>query len=151
MITCPKCEAPGCVKDGIVKGKQRYLCHACAYRHTVRHRGKSPTLKRQALELYLEGLGFRSIGRLLHCSHVAVYTWIKAFGESIDTLRSAAGVTVIEMDELHSYIGAKKTSVGSEWLWIAMHNSSSTAYWVPAIPPQASNSGRPSRVTPSKP
>ena len=151
MMTCPKCEASGCVKDGMVKGRQRYLCHGCKYRHTVPHRGKSPTLKRQALELYLEGLGFRSIGRLLKCSHVAVYTWIKACGESIDTLRSAAGVTVIEMDELHTYIGAKKTPAGSGWLWIAMQNNSSTAYWVPAIPPQASNYGRPSRVTPSTP
>jgi len=113
MMTCPKCEAHWCVKDGIVKGRQRYLCHACEYRHTVRHRGKSPALTRQALELSLEGLGFRSIGRLLHCSHVAVYTWIKACGESIDTLRSAAGVAVIEMDELQSSIGAKKTRAGS--------------------------------------
>ena len=101
--------------------------------------------------LYLEGLGFRSIGRVLNCSHVAVYTWIKAFGESIDTLRSAAGVAVIEMDELHSYIGAKKTPAGSGWLWIAMQNNSSTAYWVPAIRPRASNYGRPSRATPSTP
>jgi transposase len=151
MMTCPKCEASGCVKDGIVKGRQRYLCHGCKYRHTVPHRGKSPALKRQALELYLEGLGFRSIGRFLKCSHVAVYTWIKAYGESIDTLRSAAGVTVIEMDELHTYIGAKKTPAGSGWLWIAMQNNSSIAYWVPAIPPRASNYGRGSKATPSKP
>ena len=91
MMTCPKCEARGCVKDGIVKGKQRYLCHVCEYRHTVRHRGKSPALKRQALELYLEGLGFRSIGRLLNCSHVAVYTWIKAFGprSAMDLIRAS--------------------------------------------------------------
>ena len=106
-----------------MKGRQRYFCHVCEYRHTVRHRGKSPALKRQALELYLEGLGFRSIGRLLHCSHVAVYTWMKACGESSDTLRSAAGVAVIEMDELHSSIGAKITPVGSGWLWIAIHNN----------------------------
>ena len=151
MMTCPKCEASGCVKDGIVKGRQRYLCHGCKYRHTVSHRGKSPALRRQALELYLEGLGFRSIGRLLNCSHVAVYTWIKAYGESIDTLRSAAGVTVIEMDELHTYIGAKKTPAGSGWLWIAMQDSSSTAYWVPATLPRASNYGRGSKAMPSKP
>ena len=152
MMTCPKCEASPCVKDGIVKGKQRDLCHVCESRHTVRHPGKNPALKRQAVELYLEGLGVRSIGRLLNGSHVAVYTWIKAFGESIDTLRSAAGVAVIEMDELHTYIGigAKKTPVGSGWLWIAMQDRSSTAYWVPAIPPRASNYGRVSKAMPSK-
>ena len=118
MMTCPKCEASGCVKDGIVKGRQRYLCHGCKYRHTVPHRGKNPALKRQ---------------------------------DSIDTLRPAAGVTAIEMDELHTYIGAKKTPAGSGWLWIAMQDNSSTAYWVPATLPRASNYGRGSKAMPSKP
>ena len=75
MITCPKCNSEKCVKDGIIKGTQRYRCKSCSFRHTVQHRGKSPYVKRQALELYLEGLGFRSIGRFLQCSHVAVYNW----------------------------------------------------------------------------
>ena len=64
---CPKCGSEKCVKDGIVKGKQRYRCKHCNFRHTVQYRGKSPDVKRQALELYLEGLGFRSIGRFLTC------------------------------------------------------------------------------------
>ena len=34
-------------------------------------------IKRQAVELYLEGLGFRSIGRFLNVSHVAAYNWIR--------------------------------------------------------------------------
>ncbi|MEC4681821.1 MAG: hypothetical protein VST67_14145, partial [Nitrospirota bacterium] len=64
--------------------------------------------------------------------------------------RSAAGVAVIEMDELHSYIGAKKTPASSGGLWIAMQNNSSTAYWVPAIRPRVSNYGRPSKAASSK-
>jgi hypothetical protein len=51
---------------------------------------------------------------------MAVYIWIKAFGEFNDTLRSAAGVVVIEKDELHSSIGAKKTLTGFGCLWIAI-------------------------------
>jgi insertion element IS1 protein InsB len=35
-----------------------------------------------ALELYLEGLGFRAIGRVLRMSYVTVYYWIKEWGES---------------------------------------------------------------------
>ncbi|MFT4967609.1 MAG: transposase, partial [Candidatus Deianiraeaceae bacterium] len=34
-------------------------------------------LKRLALELYLEGLGFRSISRILKVSHVSIYNWIR--------------------------------------------------------------------------
>jgi transposase len=80
----------------------------CGYRHTVSYRGIHPAVKRQALQLYLEGLGFRFIGRFLNCSHAAVYNWIKAYGESIESIRSTAGVEVVELDEMHTYIGSKK-------------------------------------------
>ena len=68
-----QCGSAKCVKDGIVKGKQRHRYKSCNFRHTVQHRGRSPEVKRQALVLYLQGLGFRSVGRFLQCSHVAVY------------------------------------------------------------------------------
>ena len=123
----------GCTKDGIVNEKQRYKCKSCGYRHTVKHLGKSPDIKRQALQLYLEGLGFRSIGRLLNCSHVAVYNWIRAHGESIEPLRSDKDIEVVELDEMHTYVGSKKTIVGSGLLLIEMENVSSIAKWVPAI------------------
>jgi hypothetical protein len=98
----------GCTKDGIVNEKQRYKCKSCGYRHTVKHLGKSPDIKCQALQLYLEGPGFRSIGWFLNCSHVAVYNWIKAHGESIEPLRSDKDIEVVELDEMHTYIGSKK-------------------------------------------
>ena len=65
-------------------------------------------LKRQAVELYLEGLGFRSIGRFLKVSHVAVYQWIGGFGEKLEELRSAHAIEIVEMDEIHTHIGSKK-------------------------------------------
>jgi transposase len=107
-MNCPKCGSTDCAKDGIVKGKQRHKCKSCGYRHTVQRRGMGAATKREALQLYLEGLGFRSIGRFLRCSHVAVYNRIRAHGESIEGVRSAAGVEVVEMDEMHTYIGSKK-------------------------------------------
>ena len=67
-IECPKCNNANCIKDGFMRGKQRYKCKKCNYKHTVKHRSgtATPEIKRQALHLYLEGLGFRSIGRLLN-------------------------------------------------------------------------------------
>jgi transposase-like protein len=107
-MSCPNCCGLEYAKYGIVQKKQRYKCKSCGYRYTVRHRGISPTIKRQAFELYLEGLGFRSIGRILKCSHVAVYNWIKAYGQSIQSIRSTTEVKVVEMDEMHTYNGSKK-------------------------------------------
>lgn len=143
MITCPKCDSPKCVKDGIVKKKQRYRCKLCNFRHTVHHRGKSPEVKRQALVLYLEGLGFRSIGRFLQCSHVAVYNWIKSFGEKTTELRSDSELEIVEIDEMHTYISSKKTTAGYGLLLIGMEKGSSTAYWATAAQQPANNYGTP--------
>ena len=111
-MSCPKCGSAECAKDGIVKARQRYKCKSCGYRHTVQHRGISAETRQQALQLYHEGLGFRSIGRFLKCSHVSVYNWIKAHGEPIAAIRPAAGVDVVELDEMHTYVGPKKTIDG---------------------------------------
>ena len=128
MKNCPKCKSTNFRKDGIVKQKQRYFCKECNYRFTVEHVGKPIKLKRDALILYLEGLGFRSIGRFLKVSHVAVFNWIKSFGQAIDELRSSNEIEVVEIDEMHTYIESKKTSSsGYGLLLIEMGNDLSIA------------------------
>lgn len=127
MVRCPRCVQEGCVKDGIVRGRQRWRCRECSYRHTVQQRGKDTHLKRQAIELYLEGLGFRSIGRFLKVSHVTVYNWIRAFGGKLEELRSAEEIEIVEMDEMHTYLGSKKTLAGYGLLLIGLGESSSSA------------------------
>ena len=105
---CPKCKSKNIRKDGIVKQKQRYLCKECQYHFTVEEVGKPFKLKRDALVLYLEGLGFRSIGRFLGVSHVNVFNWIKKFRKKLDEIRSSDDIKVVEIDEMHTYIGSKK-------------------------------------------
>ena len=126
MDSCPKCKSKNFRKDGIVKSRQRYLCKDCAFRFTVEQIGKPNKLKRDALFLYLEGLGFRSIGRFLKVSHVTVFNWIKDFGEKLDEFRNPNDIEIIELDEMHTYIGQKKTTVGSGLLLIEMGTDSST-------------------------
>jgi transposase len=146
MAICPKCSSEKCVKDGIIKGRQRYRCKSCDFRHTVQHRGKSPDVKRQALELYLEGLDFRSIGRFLKCSHVAVYNWIKSFGKAAKELRSDSAPKVVEMDKMHTYVSSKKTTAGYGLLLIDMEKDSSTAYWATVTQQPVNNYGAPSKT-----
>jgi transposase len=126
-MNCPKCNSGKHVKDGIVKGKQRYFCKECKYRYTVKHLGKPIELKKAALYLYLEGLGFRSIERFLKVSNVSVMNWIKGFGKEIESLRKIDGtIEIVEMDELHTYIGLKKTTFGYGLLLIDLENGTST-------------------------
>ncbi len=124
-LNCPSCKCELKTKDGIVKGKQRYRCKGCDFRYTVEDKSEAKNLlKRSALELYLEGLGFRSIGRILRVSHVSVYNWIRSFGEIVDSLRSTKPPEIAEIDELHSYIGNKKTAAGYGLLLIDLGKSS---------------------------
>jgi transposase len=98
-------------------------------------------IKRQALQLYLEGLGFRSIGRILKFGNVAVLHWIRAFGKQLAAIKRDDPVAVMELDEMHSYIGSKKTIAGFGLLLIEMGDACSTAYWVPGTPQQARSYG----------
>jgi len=68
-------------------------------------------MKRQALQLYLEGLSFPSIGRVLKVSHVSVYNRINSFGDKLDHTRIDAEMEAVEIDELHSYGRNKKLSL----------------------------------------
>ena len=130
MPNCPRCSYVVCVKAGKIKDKQRYQCKACDYHYTMFHRDSHAVEKRQALSLYLEGLGFRSIGRILNVSHVSLYNWIKAFGDQLEMLKSTTAIKVIEMDEMHTYIAKKKTIAGYGLLLIELDASSSTALLV---------------------
>lgn len=118
-MNCPKCKSSSHRKNGIVNGRQRYKCHDCGYNYSVelKSTASSPFVKRQALQLYLEGLGFRSIGRILGVSHVSVQKWIKKFGQELEELKSENTISVFELDEMHTYIGNKKGTETGQKLW----------------------------------
>jgi transposase-like protein len=129
---CPKCKSTDRVKNGHIKGRPRFRCKECGYDYTVMQKSTSVPVekKRLALQMYLEGLGFNSIGRMLNVSHVAVLKWIKRYGQQAEELRSDKEIEIVEMDEMHSYIGSKKTISGYGLLLIDMEKDSSTSYWV---------------------
>ena len=143
MLSCPKCSHDISIKSGFAKGRQRWKCKGCGYHYTVAHRGASKEQKRQALELYLEGLGFRSIGRFLNFSHVAVYNWIKEFGQKLEEIKSDKKIEIVEIDEMHTYISRKKTTAGSGLLLIELGEGSSTFLLESAIQKQGKYSGNP--------
>ena len=126
-MNCPKCNSSEKNKDGIVKGRQRFLCKSCGRRYTVEKKSdvKPPEVRKLALEMYLEGLGFRAIGRILKISYGTVYAWIKEWGSKVDLPQSSQPVAVVELDEMHSYVGSKKTTAGYGLLLIDLQDGSS--------------------------
>jgi len=129
-MNCSKCNSPDRVKSGKIKDRQRYKCKQCGCNYTVelKSTAKPKSQKKQALHLYLEGLGFRSIGRILDVSNVSVLNWIRDFGKKVQDLHaSSKEIEMVEVDEMHSYIGSKKTTVGFGLLLIDMGKDSSTS------------------------
>ncbi|TAF67206.1 MAG: IS1 family transposase [Cytophagales bacterium] len=78
---CPKCNAEKTVKSGIVGERQRYKCKKCGYYFTVNKIGKQVDAYYvvKALQLYIEGLSYREIERILGVSHVSVMNWVKKY------------------------------------------------------------------------
>ena len=109
-MNCPKCKSEKAIKNGFTRGQQRYKCKVCGYNYSVERKSdvKPPEMRKLALEMYLEGLGFRAIGRILKISYGTVYQWIKQFGEQAKFPVSASPVPIVELDEMHTYIRTKK-------------------------------------------
>ena len=78
---CPKCESQKVIKSGVVGGRQRFQCKRCAYYFTVNKVGKAidPYYVVKALQLYLEGISYREIERILGISHVTIMNWVKKY------------------------------------------------------------------------
>jgi transposase-like protein len=101
-MKCPKCSSEKNVKSGFTNGRQRYKCKECSCNYSVeiKSTAKPQSMKKQALHLYLEGLGFRSIGRFLGVSNVTVLNWIRSFGLKENEIQSKTNeIEVVEIDE----------------------------------------------------
>jgi transposase-like protein len=59
--------------------------------------------------MYLDGLGFRQIGRQLGVSHASVMNWVEVHTDQLPETPMPENVDTVEMDELYTFIGDKKT------------------------------------------
>ncbi len=142
-MKCISCKSNEKIKNGIVKGKQRYRCKNCGRNYTVEEKSSSPSssIKRMSLMMYLEGLGFHSIARLLGVSHVSVLQWIKKYGKQCEEIQNKNPVSVMELDEIHSYIGQKKTIVGYGLQLIEMRKNTLISLLETGVVKQVKNYG----------
>ena len=107
---CVRCGSVEYFKNGKMRGKQRYKCKDCGYNFTNTHgRGYPPELRIQALKLYTENVGIRSIGRLLGVNPSTVVHWVRDEGQSLmqqlkhSLPASLDAMDIIEIDEMWHY------------------------------------------------
>ena len=116
VISCPKCQNEKTVKSGIINNKQRYLCKSCNYFFTVNKIGKKidDYYVTKALQLYLEGLSYREIERIIGVSHVSISNWIKSFNIKKPTNTNYHPTyKILNHLELVEYIKNKETLSGA--------------------------------------
>lgn len=123
MHHCKYCYDERLVKNGFVRGKQRYRCQSCFKNQVIGDkRGKySNSIKHQALAMYLNSNGIRSIGRVLNVPHQLVAKWIALAGklveqEILNLHITPRNISILEMDELFTYV--QKNSGKYEYGWL---------------------------------
>lgn len=116
-MECPECQSKHVQKNGHKRGKQNYICVDCSRQFVEKpkaHRGYSDEVRKNCLKMYVNGMGFRGIERVTGVHHTTVITWVKQVGERLPDAYDPEEIPRVgELDELQTFVGAKKTKSGS--------------------------------------
>src|SRR5512143_1506305 len=127
-LRCTRCGSEIHVKNGRMRGTQRYLCKACGLNFTdVPMPGKPLAMKAAAVLLYISGLSMNRTGKLLGVSTPTVQAWLEQFAEVYAQKPAPEGrAVVIELDEMGHYLKKSPSSSGSGRLGIVLRGGSWT-------------------------
>ena len=75
--------------------------------------GYSDEVRKQALQMYVDGINLRRIGRHLGIHHRTISLWVKAQANLLPDPPVPDDVKEAEMDEMFTFIGDKKTKSSS--------------------------------------
>jgi len=108
---CKRCRADQVVKNGEVRGKQRFRCKACGYNftHGDGRTDYDAATKQMTVRMYLNNCGFRRIAEILELPLTTVFVWIQRAGEIVDEMvkqrqEDKGDIEILEMDELYTYV-----------------------------------------------
>ena len=101
-----------------MSGSQKYRCHVCrkTYNPAPKKQGYPTSVRAEALKMYVDGLNFRRIARLLKVDPQSVANWVTAYHASLPSAPQAkpiapeVAVDTLEADELFTFVGTKKAS-----------------------------------------
>ena len=114
-MNCKFCNGK-CVKDGHQKnGIQRYECKDCHRKQqaSYAYNAYDPSLNKSITTFIKEGVGIRSIARILEISITTLTKRILSISSSIITPHIIADA-VYEVDEIKTFVGRKK-----DHIWVA--------------------------------
>ncbi len=111
MKECKFCRARFLIKNGYVRGKQRYKCKSCSKNQVLGDERLvySSKVKQMAITMYVNNCGIRRIGHILNIPFQYVSNWVRDAGRIMESLISERdlsdrNISILEMDELYSYV-----------------------------------------------
>ena len=124
-MSCKRCGSDRSVKNGLMRGKQRYLCKECGLAFTdTPARGKPLALKAAAVLLYVSGLSMNRTAKLLGVSTPTVQAWLEQVAAAYAQKPEPEGrAVVIELDEMWHYVKESQSRSGSGRLGIVLQAS----------------------------
>jgi transposase len=124
-LRCKECGSEEHVKNGFMRGKQRYRCKACGLNFTdTSLPGKPLAMKVTAVLLYVSGLSMNRTAKLLGVSTPTVQAWIEQFAKVYAQKPAPEGrAVVIELDEMWHYLKKGRISSGSGKLGIVLRGN----------------------------
>jgi transposase len=136
-LRCKRCGSEEHVKNGFMKGLQRYRCKACGLNVTAPPpRGMPLRVKVTAVLLYLSGLALNRTAKLLGVSTPSVMTWIERFAKAYAQKPEPEGrAVVVELDEMGHFLKKSGTSSGCGRLGIVLQGAWLTGNAAVVTPP----------------
>jgi transposase len=140
-MICRKCQSREAVKNGKVRGLQRYRGRGCGFNYTQEHgHGYPQEVKVLAVVLHLSGMTLNSIGAVIGVTAQSVMRWIKELAEQVpEPWRDGKTMMAheVEMDEMHAFLLKKRKNSGSGKCWImsprgSWAGSAAITLWPPA-------------------
>src|ERR1700685_1780313 len=113
-VCCKRCGAADHVKNGNVRGFQRYLCLSCGCNFTMTPpRGNPPARTGLALLPHPSvTASFGSIARSLGVSDVAVLNWVRDEARKLPEPSTKAEVVVVTLDEMWHFVKKRLRNCG---------------------------------------
>jgi len=118
-VGCKRCSSEELVKNGKVRGKQRWHCKSCQLNFVLgdeRKVWREERYQRQkalAILLVCMGLSFRASGKVVGVVRNTVYEWFKSYARQIELPIPDGPLDVVELDEMWHFVEKKKISSGS--------------------------------------
>jgi transposase len=125
QLRCKRCGGEEHVKNGFMRGRQRYRCKACGLNFTdTPPRGMPLRVKVTAVLLYLSGLSMNRTAKLLGVSTPSVMAWIEQLAEVYAQKPEPEGrAVVVELDEMWHFLKKSGTSSGCGRLGIVLQGA----------------------------